>query len=105
VLCSEAYLTGFYYKPRIDRELLEKHSEGLIAINGHLGSEIGEHLLAYSSEGGGDEALGGRGREREVARAASSTRRATAALLCRAAAPHPGAELDQPAPDQARARV
>jgi DNA polymerase-3 subunit alpha len=47
-LCSEAYLTGFYYKPRIDRELLEKHSEGLIAINGHLGSEIGEHLLAYS---------------------------------------------------------
>ncbi|MEK6703106.1 MAG: DNA polymerase III subunit alpha, partial [Planctomycetota bacterium] len=47
VLASEAYLTGFYYKPRIDRELLEKHSEGLIAINGHLGSEIGEHLLAY----------------------------------------------------------
>ncbi len=46
VLCSEAYLTGFYFKPRIDRELLEKHSEGLIAINGHLGSEIGEHLLA-----------------------------------------------------------
>ncbi len=51
VLCSEAYLTGFYYKPRIDRELLEKHSEGLIAINGHLGSEIGEHLLAYQRSG------------------------------------------------------
>jgi DNA polymerase III subunit alpha len=47
VLCSEAYLTGFYYKPRIDRELLAKHSAGLIAINGHLGSEIGDHLLAY----------------------------------------------------------
>ncbi len=47
VLASEAYLTGFYYKPRIDRELLEKHSEGLIAINGHLGSEIGDHLLAF----------------------------------------------------------
>ncbi len=47
VLCSEAYLTGFYYKPRIDRELLEKHSAGLIAINGHLGSEIGDHLLDY----------------------------------------------------------
>ncbi len=46
-LCSEAYLTGFYFKPRIDRELLEKHSEGLIAINGHLGSEIGDHLLAF----------------------------------------------------------
>jgi DNA polymerase III subunit alpha len=51
VLCSEAYLTGFYYKPRIDRELLEKHSAGLIAINGHLGSEIGDHLLAYERSG------------------------------------------------------
>ena len=51
VLCSEAYLSGFYYKPRIDRELLEKHSEGLIAINGHLGSEIGEHLLDYERTG------------------------------------------------------
>jgi DNA polymerase-3 subunit alpha len=47
-LCSEAYLTGFYYKPRIDREILAKHSAGLIAINGHLGSEIGEHLLTYT---------------------------------------------------------
>ncbi|HYE02004.1 MAG TPA: DNA polymerase III subunit alpha [Phycisphaerales bacterium] len=46
-LCSEAYLTGFYFKPRIDRELLARHSAGLIAINGHLGSEIGEHLLAF----------------------------------------------------------
>ncbi len=50
-LCSEAYLTGFYYKPRIDREILEKHSAGLIAINGHLGSEIGEHLLDYERTG------------------------------------------------------
>ncbi|MGH7244676.1 MAG: DNA polymerase III subunit alpha [Phycisphaerales bacterium] len=51
VLCSEAYVTGFYYKPRIDRELLAKHAEGLIAINGHLGSEIGEHLLSFESSG------------------------------------------------------
>jgi DNA polymerase-3 subunit alpha len=48
VLCSEAYRTGFYYKPRIDRELLAKHAEGLIAINGHLGSEIGDHLLDFA---------------------------------------------------------
>ncbi|MBX3318184.1 MAG: DNA polymerase III subunit alpha [Phycisphaeraceae bacterium] len=47
ILCSEAFLTGFYYKPRIDRELLQKHSAGLVAINGHLGSEIGDHLLDY----------------------------------------------------------
>lgn len=47
VLCSEAYLTGFYYKPRIDRELLEKHGAGLVAINGHLGSELAFHLVEY----------------------------------------------------------
>jgi DNA polymerase-3 subunit alpha len=51
VLASEAYLTGFYYKPRIDRELLAKHSEGLIAINGHLGSEIGDHILNFHRTG------------------------------------------------------
>ncbi len=47
-LASEAYLTGFYYKPRMDRALLEKHSEGLIAINGHLGSELAFHLVEYN---------------------------------------------------------
>ena len=46
-LCSEAYLSGFYYKPRMDRELLEKHSEGIIVINGHLGSEIAHHMVKY----------------------------------------------------------
>jgi len=50
-LCSEAYLTGFYFKPRIDREILAKHCAGLIAIIGHLGSEIGDHLLAFERTG------------------------------------------------------
>jgi len=50
-LSSEAFLTGFYFKPRIDRELLAKHSAGLIAINGHLGSEIGDHLLSFERTG------------------------------------------------------
>lgn len=50
-LASEAYLTGFYFKPRIDRELLAKHSAGLVAINGHLGSEIGDHLLSFERTG------------------------------------------------------
>lgn len=50
-LCSQAFLTGFYFKPRIDRELLAKHSQGLIAINGHLGSEIGDHLLSFERTG------------------------------------------------------
>ena len=46
-LASEAYLTGFYYKPRIDKELLSAHADGLIAINGHLGSELAHHLVEY----------------------------------------------------------
>ncbi len=50
-LSSESYLTGFYFKPRMDREILRTHNEGIIAINGHLGSEIGEHLLEYERSG------------------------------------------------------
>jgi len=50
-LCSEAYLTGFYYKPRMDRAILETHNEGIIAINGHLGSELAHHLTAYDRNG------------------------------------------------------
>ncbi len=46
-LCSEAYLTGFYFKPRMDREILEAHSEGLIAISGHLSSELAVPLVEY----------------------------------------------------------
>jgi DNA polymerase III alpha subunit len=46
-LCSEAYLTGFYFKPRMDREILETHAEGIIAINGHLGSELASHMVRY----------------------------------------------------------
>ncbi len=39
-LSSMAYLEGFYYKPRIDRELLSAHSAGLIALSSCLGGEI-----------------------------------------------------------------
>jgi len=50
-LASEAYLTGFYYKPRMDRALLEAHNEGLIAILGHLGSELAYPLTDYEHSG------------------------------------------------------
>ena len=50
-LSSESYLTGFYFKPRMDRDLLRARNAGIIAINGHLGSEIGEHLLEYERSG------------------------------------------------------
>jgi len=39
-LVSKGYLEGFYYKPRIDLELLRSHSEGLIATSGCLSSMI-----------------------------------------------------------------
>jgi DNA polymerase-3 subunit alpha len=39
--------TGFYFKPRMDRETLERCGDGLIAINGHLGSELAFHLVRY----------------------------------------------------------
>ena len=40
-LSTIASLEGFYYKPRIDHDLLEKYSEGLIALSGCLGGELG----------------------------------------------------------------
>lgn len=45
-LVSAAHLEGFYYKPRVDRELLAKHSEGLIALSGCLHGEVSEALQA-----------------------------------------------------------
>ncbi|WP_347839667.1 DNA polymerase III subunit alpha [uncultured Draconibacterium sp.] len=45
-LISVANTSGFYYKPRIDKELLEKHHEGLIASSACLGGEIPQLLMA-----------------------------------------------------------
>lgn len=39
-LSSKAYLEGFYYKPRMDKELLQEHREGLIALSGCLSGEV-----------------------------------------------------------------
>ncbi len=44
-LVSAAYLEGFYYKPRIDKELLRQHSEGLIGLSACLGGEVPSLLL------------------------------------------------------------
>ena len=45
-LVSTAYLEGFYYKPRIDKDLLSHHSKGLIAMSACLRGDINETLLA-----------------------------------------------------------
>jgi DNA polymerase-3 subunit alpha len=50
-LNSIGYLEGFYYKPRIDKEILSKYSEGLIALSGCLKGEISQKLLQNDEEG------------------------------------------------------
>ncbi|UCD16461.1 MAG: DNA polymerase III subunit alpha [Candidatus Zixiibacteriota bacterium] len=45
MLSSAGYLEGFYHRPRIDRELLKRHAEGLIALSACLKGEVNWHLL------------------------------------------------------------
>ncbi len=46
MLVSEAFIHGFYGKPRIDLELLEKYHEGLIALSACLAGAIPQYLMA-----------------------------------------------------------
>lgn len=49
-LNAVAYLEGFYYKPRIDREILRQHSEGLICLSACLAGEVIQSLLENNME-------------------------------------------------------
>ena len=44
-LTTKAWLEGFYYKPRVDKELLRKHSEGLIALSACIKGEIAQAII------------------------------------------------------------
>lgn len=44
-LSSKAYLEGYYYKPRIDMELLKEHNEGLIVLSGCIQGYIPQNLI------------------------------------------------------------
>src|SRR5207245_6160852 len=44
-MASVAFLEGYYYVPRIDKELLEAHSEGLICLSGCASAEFSELIL------------------------------------------------------------
>jgi len=55
-LASRAYLEGYYYKPRIDWEVLADHSEGLIATTGCLGGHVLQSLLRGDVEGATERA-------------------------------------------------
>lgn len=49
-MVSRAYLEGFYYKPRVDKELLQEYSEGLIAMTACVAGEVQQAVLAGNME-------------------------------------------------------
>ena len=50
-LSSEAFLSGYHYKPKCDWDLLSEHSKGLIITSGCLGGHVLQHLLRDDLEG------------------------------------------------------
>lgn len=56
-LVSSAYLEGFYYKPRIDKDILEQHSGGLIGLSSCMKGEIPFYLAAGEIEKAREAAL------------------------------------------------
>ena len=50
-LASSAFLEGFYRKPRIDKSLLEAHSEGLVCLSGCVSGELSRALLKKGQGG------------------------------------------------------
>lgn len=55
-LVSYGYLEGFYYKPRVDKELLSQYSKGLIALSGCLKGSVPERLLMEQFDAAQEEA-------------------------------------------------
>jgi DNA polymerase-3 subunit alpha len=56
-LVSKAYLEGFYYKPRMDKDLLRQHHDGLIALSGCLSGEVA-YLIGQNDLEGATRAAG-----------------------------------------------
>ncbi len=49
-LTTAAHLEGYYYKPRVDKELLREHAEGLLCLSGCPGSELGRAIQSGNKE-------------------------------------------------------
>ncbi len=49
-LLSEAWINGMYYKPRVDRDLLREHHEGLLCLSACVGGEIPTAILDHDME-------------------------------------------------------
>lgn len=56
-LTSISFIDGYYYKPRIDKELIEKYSEGLIACSACIGGEIAKNIDNGNVEAAEEAAL------------------------------------------------
>ena len=56
-LVSLSFTEGYYYKPRIDRDILEKYHEGLICLSACLAGEIPQKLLSADYESAKESAL------------------------------------------------
>lgn len=56
-IVSAAYKEGFYYKPRVDHELLRNHSKGLIALSACLAGKVQSELLSGNYSNAKQEAL------------------------------------------------
>jgi DNA polymerase-3 subunit alpha len=55
-LVTASYLDGFYHRPRIDKELLAAHAEGLIGLSACLSGEVAARLLARDEKGAAEAA-------------------------------------------------
>ncbi len=56
-ISSEAYIRGFYYKPRIDKEFLKEHNEGIVCLSACMQGEIPRRILDRESKVQIDEAV------------------------------------------------
>ncbi len=93
-LVSAAHLEGFYHRPRMDKQLMAEHAEGIICLSGCLSSEVSVGAAARAGPAGPR-------RRRRVPRHLRSR-----ALLHRAAGPRPRRPARDPPPaDRARARA
>jgi DNA polymerase-3 subunit alpha len=50
-LSSIGYVEGFYHRPRVDREVLARHSKGLIVSSACMAGEVARHLMANDRDG------------------------------------------------------
>ena len=56
-IVSKSYVDGFYYKPRVDKDLLSRYSEGIICLSACLAGNVQRLILTGDDEGAKKEAL------------------------------------------------